>query len=213
MICPRCGEKGDVPQVDPAEPVVICGVCGHREPFRRLPLFVLTGASGTGKSTVGRLLLDRLAGQVVVLDQDLLWINGRWDPDDGFAVFRQTWLRLAAAIHQHGRPVLLCGTVLPEEFERQPERALFAEVRYLALVGPPDQLDRRLRGRPAWRQWSPARITEMIEFNDWVRHNAPHTEPPMELLKTADRGAPQTADDVAAWVSRGLAACRTSSGR
>lgn len=207
MICPRCGERNDAPQVDPVGPVVVCGVCCHREPFRRLPLFVLTGASGTGKSTVGRLLLDRLAGQVVVLEQDLLWIGGRWDPGGDFAEFRQAWLRLAAAIHQHGRPVLLCGTVLPDQFERRPERALFAEVRYLALVGPSDQLSMRLHRRPTWRQWSPPRIMEMIEFNDWIRRNAPHTEPPMELLETASRCAAQTADDVAAWVSRGLVAC------
>lgn len=209
MICPRCGERNDVPQVDPAEPVIICGTCSHREPFRRLPLFVLTGASGTGKSTVGRLLPDRLAGQVVVLEQDLLWINGLRDPDDDFAALRQTWLRLAAAIHQHGRSVLLCGTVVPDQFERRPERALFAEVRYLALVGISEQLSQCLDKRPAWRQWSPSRIKEMVEFNDWIRDNAPHTEPPMELLETADRSAAQTADDVAAWISRGLAAdCR-----
>lgn len=83
---------------------------------------------------------------------------------------------------------------------------MFAEIRYLALVSRGDQLSQRLRARPAWRQWSPLRITEMVEFNDWIRHNAPHTKPPMDLLDTAGRSAAQTADDVATWVARGLAA-------
>ncbi|MQA11652.1 MAG: hypothetical protein GEU98_24510, partial [Pseudonocardiaceae bacterium] len=53
-------------RVEAREPVLVCAACGHRVPFGRLPLFCLTGPSGTGKSTVGRLLSAWLGERVFV---------------------------------------------------------------------------------------------------------------------------------------------------
>ena len=179
---------------------LVCAVCGHREPFRRLPLFAVTGPSGTGKSTVGRLLPGLLGDEVVVLEQDLLWIDALRNPADDYALFRQTWLRLAATIHQSGRPVVLCGTVVPPQFEKRPERVLFGVTHYLALVCADDVLRTRLRVRPAWREWDEPRIEEMLAFNRSTRANAATTHPPMTLLDTTTRSIPDTAADVAAWI-------------
>ncbi|HEU5157919.1 MAG TPA: AAA family ATPase [Streptosporangiaceae bacterium] len=174
---------------------MVCEVCGHRQPIRRLPLWALTGASGTGKSTVTQLLLERLGDRFVVLEQDVLWQSGLDDPH----WFRLAWLRMAAMIHQSGRPVLLCGTVVPPEFEPLPERALFTEIRYLALTCDPHVLAERLRRRPAWREWSEPRITETLEFNDWIRAEAASMNPPMRLLDTTRSSVTATADHVCAW--------------
>ena len=57
------------------------------------------------------------------------------DDVDGHPAFRSVWLRMAAMIHQSGRPVVLCGTVVPPEFEDLPERVFFSDIHYLALVG------------------------------------------------------------------------------
>lgn len=233
-ICTGCGDRGDYPVVEPAhqavEPpraaaeqrlgpprpglagdehtgaVLVCARCGHRQPFRRLPLFALTGPSGAGKSTVGRRLLAELAGDAVVLEQDVLWTAGLRDPAGEHAHFRTTWLRMAAMIGQSGRPVVLCGTVVPAELEHRPQRVLFAGIRYLALVCEPAVLAERLRARPAWRGWNEPRIQETLEFNAWLRAAAPTLDPPVTLLDTTARPLGDTVHAVTAWVRHGLPA-------
>jgi hypothetical protein len=95
---------------------------------------------------------------------------------------------------------VLCGTVVPPQFENRPERALFAGTHYLALVCADDVLRTRLRARPAWREWTEPRITEMLAFNHWTRTNAAGTDPPMTLLDTTTGPIAGTAAHVATWV-------------
>jgi broad-specificity NMP kinase len=204
QICLGCGARFTNPVVAPDAPVLICADCGHRQPFRRLPLFALTGPSGAGKSTVARVLPHALAEVAVVVEQDVLWAAGLQDPADDFAGFRRTWLRMAAMIHQSGRPVVLVGTVVPEQFERRPERVFVGDIHYLALVADPDVLRSRLRARPAWRGWDEPRITETVEFNDWLRDTGPALDPPVELLDTTTLELAETARRVVEWVWRGV---------
>ncbi|MDQ3150275.1 MAG: AAA family ATPase [Actinomycetota bacterium] len=180
---------------------LVCDSCGHREPFVRLPLFCLAGPSGTGKSTVARPLTPRLADRVVVLEQDLLWHPDLDDPPGGHRVFRSTWLRLAAAIGQSGRPVLLCGTVVPPEIEPLPERALFADVHYLALTCSPVVLAARLRARPAWREWDELRIAETLDHAAWLGATAARLDPPVTLLDTTTTAPAVTAARVEEWIA------------
>ncbi|GAA3738555.1 broad-specificity NMP kinase [Spinactinospora alkalitolerans] len=201
LICARCGARTDSPVVESGDPVVRCVECGHRQPFLRLPLYCVTGPSGTGKSTVARLLTERLAGRFVLLEQDVLWQAGLRDPADDHRLFRSAWLRLAAMIHQSGRPAVLCGTVVPPEFEPLPERALFPEIRYLALVCDPEVLAERLRSRPAWRGWDEPRIAEMLDYAEWVRSGAAAMDPPVTLVDTTRATVESTAAEVCAWIT------------
>ncbi|TNC28522.1 AAA family ATPase [Amycolatopsis alkalitolerans] len=196
-ICPACGDRANAPLVESSTRV--CEHCGHRWPFRRLPLFALTGPSGAGKSTVGPALARRLGARAVVLEQDVLWTAGLRDDVDGHPAFRATWLRMAAMIAQNGRPVVLCGTVVPPEFEALPERALFSDIHYLALVAEPAVLARRLRARPAWREWDEPRIAETLEFDAWLREHADTFRPPVRLFDTTNASLEAAVDHAAAW--------------
>ena len=197
-ICPACGDRADRPLAEGAE--LFCALCGHRWPFRRLPLFALTGPSGAGKSTVGPRLAERLSDRVVVLEQDVLWTAGLQDDVDGHPAFRSVWLRMAAMIHQSGRPVVLCGTVVPPEFEHLPERVFFSDIHYLAMVGESEVLRKRLRARPEWREWDEPRIDEMLEFNEWLQANAATTSPPVRLFDTTHVPVDAAVDVAEAWV-------------
>ncbi|MPY84715.1 MAG: AAA family ATPase, partial [Actinophytocola sp.] len=162
---------------------------------------VLTGPSGGGKSTVGPELAKRLRDHVVVVEQDVLWTGGLRDDVDGHPAFRATWLRLAAMIHQSGRPVVLCGTVVPPEFEPLPERALFSDIHYLALVAEPGVLAARLAARPAWREWDDEdRVAEMLAFTAWLRDNAADMQPPVRLVDTGHAPLDAAVDTVCDWV-------------
>ncbi len=52
-VCPQCGQYSDEKTIDPQRPFAICPFCHHPHRFVQLPLFVVTGASGAGKSTIG----------------------------------------------------------------------------------------------------------------------------------------------------------------
>lgn len=200
LVCERCGERTDHPRVESGA-FVRCVHCGHRWPFQRLPLLCVTGPSGTGKSAVARLLVGSLADRFVVLEQDVLWQAGLRDDGGDHRVFRSAWLRMAAMVHQSGRPVVLVGTVVPPEFEPLPERKLFERIDYLCLTCDPAVLAARLRARPAWREWDEPRIAEMLDYAAWICENAAQFEPPMTLLDTTQARVEETAAAVREWVT------------
>jgi hypothetical protein len=195
-VCESCGEWNDEIVVSD-DGAAVCTYCGHRRPLLRLPLFQITGASGTGKTRVG-LDLPGALPECVVLDQDITLAGLRWEQH------RENWLRVAANVHQGNRSVVFVSTQLPEHYEPLPERAWFSDIHYLALVCDNAVLAERLRLRPAWRGATDERIKEMQRFNRWLAANAASTVPPMTLLDTSDAEPRETVTAVAAWVRKRL---------
>jgi gluconate kinase len=173
-------------------------------------LFVLTGASGAGKSAVcTQLARAQLEDQssvpdCVYLEQDILWRQEFADPQNDYRGFRDTWLRVAKNVSQAGRPVVLCGSALPRQYESCLERRYFADLYYLALVCDEERLRQRLLARPAWRHSGDETFLEqMVAFNRWLRDNAQACEPSVALLDTTNQTATESARRVAGWI-RGL---------
>ena len=72
-------------------------------------------------------------------------------PEDGYAQFRSTWLRMTINIHQSGRSTLHVGSGVPEQYEHRPERAYGGPMHWMVLVCDDDVLETRLHSRRRWR--------------------------------------------------------------
>ena len=199
-VCPQCGAYSERKEIDPRGPFAICPTCGYAHPFVQLPLFVLTGASGAGKTTIG-LHLARSFHECVTMESDILWGAIPATAEDNYRAYRNTWLRVAKNIGQAGRPVILVGTALPDQLEACPERCYFTQLHYLAAVCDDATLTERLGARPTWRGAGTASfIAEMVRFNRYLKEHAPLTSPPLALLDTSGQTIDESVAATIAWI-------------
>ncbi|WP_171686510.1 AAA family ATPase [Paenibacillus planticolens] len=197
-VCLNCGEY----RVDKAveskgeKTFASCPACNHAHEFLQLPLFIVTGASGTGKSTVA-FELSSLTKDFVVMETDILWDHRYHTPETNYREYRELWLRMAKNISQSGKPVVLCGTAMPDQLEPCMERRYFSELIYIALVCDNDQLKQRLQNRPSWRNSYPDEfINGMMSYNTWLKENSNKNKPVINLIDTTNASPNDTAQQI-----------------
>jgi len=170
-------------------------------PSKRLPLFVVSGASCVGKSTACEILFQNET-DYIVMESDIIWNNVYNTPDDAYRAYRTVQLNLCANIAQAGKPVVLCGCTTPQQYEALPERKLFTEIHYIAIVCDDKTMERRLRkGRKIKDK---AHLESSLHFNNWLREHAAATNPPMELLDNSQLTPEETAAAIDAWIKKQL---------
>ncbi len=199
-ICYNCGDYRPDKTIVPEGPYAVCPSCQFRYEFIRLPLFILTGASGVGKSTVCLELAAKMK-DIVAMESDILWRKEFNQPETNYREYRETWLRVCKNISQAGKPVVLCGVGEPAQFEQCVERRYFSELHYLALVCDDQILAARLRTLPTLRSsFKDEQLKEQIAFNRWLQNNAQKTEPPMTILDTSKLTIDETTEKVVQWI-------------
>ncbi len=167
------------------------------KPTRKQALYIISGASAVGKTSLCELLFQEETSYIV-LDSDLLWDSYYDTPEDDYHVFRTVWMRVCASISQIGLPVVLCGCAIPQQFEAKVERELFTDIHYLAVVCSDENLRSRMEeGRKISDQ---AWIQSSLDFNRWLQDNASNTSPPIRLLDTSDLTPVEAAAEVDAWI-------------
>ncbi len=202
-VCPACGEWCEEEPIDPQQAAVICTFCQHAEPFLKLPLFFIVGASGAGKTTLSQHLPATLP-QCVTLDTDILWGTLPATEKDGYRSYSNLWLHIAMNIGQSGRPVVLCGSMMPPTVEACPHRRYFSTIHYLALVCDNEVLEKRLRARPAWRIKPGEDLTRMLNFNNWYKSLDIATNPTVTIYDTTQRTVEETLKDSIEWIQKRL---------
>jgi ribosomal protein S27AE len=187
--CMTCG-PGTVMDADPRAHRLHCPSCGSESWLPALPLFVVTGASGTGKSTITEPLQRLIPGCLVFETDVILHVAAL-----GWDTWRNTWLQLAHAAALGGRATILTGSLTPDQLERLPARKLVGPIHFALLDCPDDVLAARLRARPAWRSSSTeAKITEHQRFAAWLRARISPS------FDTSAASAAEVAARVAAWI-------------
>ncbi len=203
-ICTNCGEYHPYKDVDPSGPYLICPHCNHKRKFTMVPLFIITGASGTGKSALlNELLQLDEKPDLVYLESDMLWREEF--AAQGTQPYRDLWLHVCFNISQSKHPVALFGSTSPSEFENSPMRKYFSEIHYLVLVCERGTLEDRLLRRPKWRSSSnPEKIREHIDWNQWFIENASSAGPRYSVLDTTNKGIVECVQGLIEWINKFL---------
>lgn len=169
-----------------------CPVCAGAAPRSDLPLFVVAGVSGSGKTTVLEELRPRLrAMEIFDVDVILHVAALSWE------TWRNTWLQLAGAIALNGRPTVLCGTLTPDQLADLPARRLIGPIHFCLLDPGHDVITSRLRARPAWRGCTEKFIADQAGFAAALRAQI------TPVFDTGTLSVGESAEAVACWV-RGL---------
>ena len=189
--CRKCGKSHA--RFEIAGDGLRCPACGNVAAFRRLPLFFLSGASCSGKSTAASLLFDRHK-EYMTIECDILWGEHFNTPEDDYAAFRDTWLRMAANYAQYGMCSLLAGCITPEQIRKRWRSGYFSECHYMAIVLSDEEMLRRLEKRGAGEEHKKS----SLDFNRWLRENGESAG--MTVLDATSLTASETAEAVHEWI-------------
>lgn len=178
--CVKCKGYSVEKQISEDGRFAVCPFCGHNQEIKRMPLFIITGASGVGKSTISAELFQR-EKDYIVMESDILWNNSYNTPKNNYREYRELWLRMCKNISQGGKPVVLCGCAVPEQFENCLERRYFSDIHYIAVVCDKDVLHKRLIEDRRYSE-EDGYVKISMDFNEWLKENASKTTPNMDLL-------------------------------
>lgn len=197
-ICVNCKRYSVEKEISLDGNTMTCPHCGHSQEIKRMPLFIITGASGAGKSTISAQLFQK-EKDYIVMESDILWNNCYNTPENNYREFREVWLRMCKNISQAGKPVVLCGCAVPEQYESCLERRYFSQIHYIAVVCDEDVLYKRLTENRGYSEQDEY-VKTSLSFNAWLKENADKTEPKMQLLDNSQLTVDEAAKAVDNWI-------------
>lgn len=182
---------------------LLCTACNAQVEANFLPLFLISGASGTGKSTLIRHLRPLLPDCVVVGGDLLIDVANR-DRQS----FLGRWLRVAYATAQSGYSMVVAGVIEKAELDAHVDSSLVGQIYVIGLHTNEDVRVARLEARPRWAKHSAekraARIAEHIDFTRRI------TQDVEILVDTTENTVEYIAQEVAAWIKQRMVSARPS---
>lgn len=181
---------------------MICTICETIDYVIQKPLLVITGASGTGKTTLAQQLVGVLHG-IFILETDLFWnpyFHQEFEKDRSVDKFLNHWMRVAKNIHYNNLQTVAFSTVIPDQILSQTESKHFTGYHFLALTCNTDTLENRLTSKPGII--SNEVISRMNEFNSVLDNYLPKSSKinSYTKLNTTNLSVNETFDEVTKWV-------------
>ena len=189
-VCEHCGNQV-VLQPAPHSSALVCPEC--RQAYRSGSLQIVTGVSGAGKSSILPSLRHLLPAWSVFDTDGIFWgeTPQEWE----------LWLKVAWQLAQCGRPVLLCGYIVPWQLQESESYPLFCQVDYLLLRCQAEVLRRRLATRPKWRAFDDALISQHQSFAVQLEQEGSRLFPGLTLVDTSTTPPQAVAEQVADWAA------------
>ena len=196
-ICPKCGNNEWNKQVTEDKQYIVCQQCGHKWNFKTMPLFILTGCSGVGKTTTAQELIKRDT-DFITLDADFLFNIMPHDTEEDYRNWVEQILSLSKNIMQGGKPLLWTIAGALDYFENAYNHRFFTELHFLALVCKPEDLEKRMReGRHITDlNW----INSSIDYNRWFMENGIVSDKKVDTYDITGKSVSDVADYVTQWV-------------
>jgi broad-specificity NMP kinase len=159
---------------------------------QKVPLFIVTGSSGSGKTYVIN-ELRRILPDFDIFDIDNLREVGVTDEQQ----IRNVWLRVARNTAESGRMTIICGTAMTWDIEKCIDFPYFKQIYYLNLHCDDETRERRLRER----NWPEEMIQDYKDFAKWLFENAEKEyTPPMPIVDTTLADVADVAAQIKKWV-------------
>lgn len=196
-ICPKCGNHEWNKTISVDKKQIFCPNCGYQWDFKAMPLFILTGCSGVGKTTTAQELLLRDT-DFLVMDADFLFNIMPHDTDEDYKNWVEQIMSLSKNIMQGGKPLLWTMAGALEYFEKTYNRRFFTEVYFLALVCTDEALEKRMReGRHITdANW----IKSSVDYNHWFMDNGTISGTKADTFDITGKSVSEVADYVTGWV-------------
>jgi RNase adaptor protein for sRNA GlmZ degradation len=167
--------------------------------MRKFPLFIVTGASGVGKTTVMQILRD-LMPEFVIFSTDIDNFGttaAKLEYQDRYNLL----LHFAYSVALSGRGTIICGTFMPWDARECDTYNSFSELCFINLHC--DDLTRnfRLRNREDKAMWTDDMLRQHEQFAQWLLDHA-ETEynPPMPTIDTTSMPPSQVAEQIKRYV-------------
>ncbi len=195
--CQKCGNHNWDKEIKDGK--VYCPKCGHSWEFISLPLLILTGCSGVGKTTTAMEILQRKV-DFVVLDADVFYGYMSLNTDEEYQKQVEAVEQFARNIMQSGKPVLWVLTGNLDKLHHAYNRRFFSDVRCLALVCDEDLLRKRMtEGRGITNEeW----IESSVDYNEYFRTHEKIGDTAFDTFDISGKDVPEVADYVIEWVRR-----------
>lgn len=200
-VCPKCGNYEWNKQVTEDKQYILCQQCGHQWEFKVMPLFILTGCSGVGKTTTAQELIRRDT-DFIVLDADFLFNLMPHETDEDYKNWVEQILSLSKNIMQGGKPLLWTIAGALDYFDNTYNRRFFTEVHFLALVCKSEDLEKRMReGRHITdSNW----INSSFDYNRWFIENGIVSNQKIDTYDITGKSVSEVADYVTQWIEAKL---------
>ncbi len=174
-----------------------CPKCGEEWEFRKMPLLILTGCSGVGKTTTAIEIMRKMV-DFVVLDADIFAGFINWEDEESCNNWVEIIANISKDIQQSGKPVLWtmagCLDRLPKAYNSR----YFSEIICLALVTDENALRQRMQeGRGiTGDNW----INSSCDYNRYFMEHDRIGDTKYELLDISTKDPREVADYVVNWV-------------